>query len=182
MFKNRFSPRLFSSESVNQKDLEIIFEAVRFTPSSYNLQPWYFYVGKKGGEFFKKLSKTLMEGNNWAKNVPVLILACYIDESDYGKNYYAQYDLGQTVATLVYQAQDLGYYCHQMADFDHQKAKEIIKEKTKILGESLPWEKLAIMKKLKKKLLRLMQNQNQEKKKFLRFFKFLNFIDLFPKK
>lgn len=47
VFRNRFSPRFFSQDSIPDKDLETIMEAARFTPSSYNLQPWYFYIAKK---------------------------------------------------------------------------------------------------------------------------------------
>ncbi|MCS6956598.1 MAG: nitroreductase family protein [Patescibacteria group bacterium] len=139
IFKNRFSPRVFSNNDVLDKDLEIIFEAVRFSPSSYNLQPWYFYVAKKNSSFFERICSILMEGNKWAEKAPVLIIACYIKDSKYGENHYAQYDLGQAVATLVYQAQDLGYYTHQMAGFNHNKAKELVKDKNHI-----PWVVIAL--------------------------------------
>lgn len=139
IFKKRFSPRVFSQEEVKNEDLEIIFEAARFTPSSFNRQPWFFYLTKKGSQNFDKLSQLLAEGNYWASKAPVLILACYIKKDSYGDNDYAQYDLGQAVATLVYQAQDLGYYSHQMAGFDKDKAKEITKDKNHI-----PWVMIAL--------------------------------------
>lgn len=139
IFKKRFSPRVFSKEMVKDEDLKIIFEAARFTPSSYNRQPWFFYLAKKGTKSFDKLANFLMEGNHWAKEVPVLILACYIKEDKYGENAYAQYDLGQAVSTLVYQAQDLGYFTHQMAGFDREKAKEIVSDKNHI-----PWVMIAL--------------------------------------
>ena len=139
IFKKRFSPRVFSKEMVKDEDLKIIFEAVRFTPSSYNRQPWFFYSTRKGTKSFNKLVSFLMEGNFWAKEAPVLILACYIKEDNYGENAYAQYDLGQAVATLVYQAQDLGYFSHQMAGFDKEKAKEIVSDKNHV-----PWVMIAL--------------------------------------
>ncbi len=139
IFKKRFSPRVFSKEMVKEEDLKIIFEAVRFTPSSYNRQPWFFYLAKKGTKSFDKLSSFLMEGNLWAKEAPFLILACYLEKDNYGKNAYAQYDLGQAVATLVYQAQDLGYFTHQMAGFDRERAKEIVLDKNHI-----PWVMVAL--------------------------------------
>ncbi|MFN4213022.1 MAG: nitroreductase family protein [Microgenomates group bacterium] len=139
IFKKRFSPRFFSKEEVKEEDLKIIFEAVRFTASSYNRQPWFFYLAKKGTKSFAKLASLLMEGNLWAKEAAILILACYINEDEYGKNSYAQYDLGQAVATLVYQAQDLGYFSHQMAGFDKEKAKELVKDKNHI-----PWVMIAL--------------------------------------
>ncbi|GIW64389.1 MAG: hypothetical protein KatS3mg092_0322 [Patescibacteria group bacterium] len=137
-FKQRFSPRVFSSEQVSDNDLKIIFEAVRWTPSSFNQQPWYFYVAKKGSQGFDKLSSLLVDGNFWAKEAPILILGCFIKNGQYGENYYAQYDLGQAVATLVYQAQILGYYSHQMAGFDHEKAKTLVDE------NYTPWVMIAM--------------------------------------
>jgi len=125
-FLSRFSPRVFSSQELPNSDLETILEAARFSPSSYNRQPWFFYVAKKGSSFFKKISEALVEGNFWAKEAPVLILACYIKKDQYGKNEYAQYDLGQAVSALVYQAQILGYYTHQMAGLDKEKAKKLL--------------------------------------------------------
>ena len=139
IFKKRFSPRVFLEDEVREDDLKIIFEAVRFTPSSYNRQPWFFYVAKRGTKSFEKLVSFLLEGNLWAKEAPILILACYIEKDSYGKNAYAQYDLGQAVATLVYQAQDLGYFTHQMAGFDRERAKEIVLDKNHI-----PWVMVAL--------------------------------------
>jgi nitroreductase len=126
VFLSRFSPRVFSNEEIPNTDLETILEAARFSPSSYNRQPWFFYLAKKETSGFKKLSEILVEGNFWAKEVPVLVLACYIANDQHGENNYAQYDLGQAVATLVYQAQILGYYTHQMAGFDKEKAKNFV--------------------------------------------------------
>ncbi len=165
IFKDRFSPRVFSQDKVGDEDLKIIFEAVKFTPSSYNLQPWYFYVAKKGTKSFEFLSSTLMTGNQWAKEAPVLILGCYIPESSYGKNYYSKYDLGQAVATLVYQAQDLGYYTHQMGGFNQEKAKELVKDKNHI-----PWVLIAIGKigdyeKAQKRLVEIDSKRSERKEK-----------------
>ena len=57
-----------------------------------------------------------------------------------GKNKYAQYDLGQAVFALVFQAQELGYYSHQMAGFDKRKAKELLK----LPKEQEPWVLIAV--------------------------------------
>lgn len=165
IFKNRFSPRVFSQEEVKDEDLKIIFEAVRFTPSSYNLQPWYFYVAKKGGKGFEELSSTLMPGNEWAKEAPVLILGCYIEESSYGKNYYAKYDLGQAAATLVYQAQDLGYYTHQMGGFDREKAKELLKDKNHIPWVLIAMGKIGDYEKAPEKLVEIDNKKRERKEK-----------------
>ncbi len=138
VFKKRFSPTVFSTEKINENDLKTIFEAVRFTPSSYNRQPWFFYVVKNGSEKFNQFVQLLSLGNEWAANAPVLILSCNINKDNYGYNDYAQYDLGQAVATLVYQSQILGYYTHQMAGFDKEKAKQYVDK------NHIPWVMIAL--------------------------------------
>ncbi|GAB4218707.1 MAG: nitroreductase family protein [Candidatus Microgenomates bacterium] len=163
-FKKRFSPRVFSQNEIKNNDLEIIFEAVRWTPSSYNRQPWFFYLAKRGKAGFERLSALLFDGNSWAKKAPVLILGCFIENDDYGKNIYAQYDLGQAVATLVYQAQILGYYSHQMAGFDKDKAKTIVEK------NHTPWVMIALGKlgdyeKAPEKLVALDFKKSQRKEK-----------------
>lgn len=137
-FKKRFSPRFFSEDAIPDKDLKIIFEATRWAPSSFNRQPWFFYVAKKEEASFNKLASLLVEGNVWAKQAPILVLGCYIENDNYGQNVYAQYDLGQAVATLVYQAQILGYYSHQMAGFDKEKAKTLVDK------NCIPWVMIAL--------------------------------------
>lgn len=168
-FKKRFSPRVFSQDEIPDKDLEIIFEAARLSPSSYNRQPWYFYVAKKGTIGFEKLSSTLLQGNDWAKEAPVLILACFIEKDNYGENFYAQYDLGQAVASLVYQAQILGYYSHQMAGFDKEKAKKFVSK------DHTPWVMIALGKigdyeKAPEKILEMDSKKPERKEKIFHIF------------
>ncbi len=140
-FLKRFSPRSFSSKKIPVADLETVFAAVRWTPSSYNRQPWYFYVAEEGSSSYKKILSTLSDSNKvWVQTVPVLILACYIAKDEYGQNSYAQYDLGQSVATLVYQAQILGLYSHQMAGFDKKKVSELLS----LPEDHKPWVVIAL--------------------------------------
>jgi len=168
LFLSRFSPRVFSSEEVLNIDLEIILQAARFSPSSYNRQPWFFYVGKKGSSGFEKLSQTLVEGNFWAKEAPVLILACYIETDKYGKNEYAQYDLGQAVSTLVYQAQILGYYTHQMAGFDKEKAKGLV-DKNHTSFVLIALGKIGDYEKADEKLVEMDKTPKERKKDWYKF-------------
>lgn len=126
VLKNRFSPRVFSDEKIIDKDLNSIFEAARWAPSSRNRQPWFFYLTKKSSKYFYKFMSVMNESNEWAANSAVLILACYIKEDESGKNRAALYDLGQAIFSLVVQAQSLGYYTHQIGGFDIEKIKKII--------------------------------------------------------
>ena len=140
VLKNRFSPRVFSDEEVRNKDLNSIIEAARWTPSSSNRQPWFFYVAKKDSQGFEKTLGCLSESNYWAKHAGYLVVGCYLDEDQMGKNNYGQYDLGQAVMSLVVQAQSLGYYSHQMGGFN----KDMVKEVLNIQSPAFPWVVIAI--------------------------------------
>lgn len=140
VLKKRFSPRVFSEEEVKVEDLDSMIEAAHWAPSSSNRQPWFFYVAKRGGKGFEKISSCLNESNYWAKKASYLLVGCYLNEDEKGKNKYAQYDLGQAVMSLVIQAQSLGYYIHQMGGFD----KDLIKESLTIKTPYYPWVVIAV--------------------------------------
>lgn len=126
LLKKRYSPYAFSNEPVTEKDCKYLFEAARWAPSSYNRQPWFYYYAHQDKAGFEKLAQTLTDGNAWARTVPLLILGCYIKADEKGENPYAQYDLGQATFSLCVQAQELGYYMHQMGGFDKKKATELL--------------------------------------------------------
>ncbi len=128
VFKNRFSPRIFSKKPVSNKDLKIIFEAARLTPSAKNNQPWFFYVSSSKNKNHQHIINCLPERNIiWAKTAPIIIIACYDPLEPTGdKNKWAIYDLGAAVASLIYQAHQLGYYCREIGLFDSKKITQKI--------------------------------------------------------
>lgn len=125
---HRWSPRSFADRDVSPADLKTVFEAARWAASSYNEQPWRFFVGTRGSETYKKILSTLMEFNQlWARTAPVLILnATKTTFSHNGTpNPVALYDVGAAAATLCYQATALGLFTHQMAGFDRDMARKV---------------------------------------------------------
>ncbi|NTU74106.1 nitroreductase [Candidatus Roizmanbacteria bacterium] len=114
----RFSPRVYASDPIPENDLMKIFEAARWSPSAMNAQPWFFYYAVRGTKSFDLIAQTLMQGNEWATQAPLLIVACYITQDESKYESYAKYDLGQAVLSLVLQAQLLGYHGRQMAGFN----------------------------------------------------------------
>lgn len=123
----RWSPRAFAERDVNPADLKTIFEAGRWAPSSYNEQPWRFFVGHRNSETYKKILDALVPFNqDWAKSSPVLILGVArmrFSHND-SPNNYAPHDLGAAMALMALQATALGLAAHQMAGFDWVKARE----------------------------------------------------------
>ena len=125
---HRWSPRSFADRDVASEDLKTIFEAVRWTASSYNEQPWRYFVGTRGSETYQKILTALGEFNQaWARSAPVLMLNLAGTKFSHNgaPNAVALYDLGASGATLVYQAAVLGLFTHQMAGYDREVARSL---------------------------------------------------------
>ena len=123
----RWSPRSFDGRDVQASDLRIIFEAGRWAPSSYNEQPWRFFVGHRNSDTYNKILDALVPSNQqWAKSAPVLILGVAKTRFSHNDtpNNYAAHDLGAAMAFMALQASALGLAAHQMAGFDWAKARE----------------------------------------------------------
>jgi len=128
VFLHRWSPRSFADREVSPADLKTIFEAVRWTASSYNEQPWRFFVGTRGSETYRKILSVLGEFNQlWARTAAVLMLDVTRTTFSHNSspNPVALYDLGAAAATLCYQASALGLFTHQMAGFDRDAAHKV---------------------------------------------------------
>jgi nitroreductase len=125
----RWSARAFADRDVAQKDLQRLFEAARWAPSSSNEQPWRYLVGRRGSETHEKIFQSLVGFNQaWAGKAPVLILGVAKTSFSHNNapNGYAVYDLGAATAYLVLQAAALGLTTHQMAGFDREKARQLL--------------------------------------------------------
>jgi len=123
----RRSLRAFADRPVSDDLLRILFEAVRWAPSSGNGQPWRFVVTRKGSEAHARLAATLRSGNAWATRAPVLMLAAVKTVHDSpGKpvraNRRALLDLGLGLENLLLQASAEGLVGHPMAGFDADAA------------------------------------------------------------
>lgn len=124
--KERHSPRSFLSKPIEEEKLYIIFEAARWSESSFNSQPWrYFLADKYTNEpFYKTILGTLSDFNKkWASFAPVLIaVACNkIYEHNNKLNVSAWYDCGLSSQNLVIQAMNLGISAHIIGGFDKNK-------------------------------------------------------------
>lgn len=123
----RWSPRAFADRDVSPADLRVIFEAARWAPSSYNEQPWRFFVGHRNSETYRKIGDALVPSNQaWALRAPVLILGVARTRFSHNEspNNYASHDLGAATVLITLQAAALGIATHQMAGFDWVKARE----------------------------------------------------------
>lgn len=60
---NRWSPRAMTGEPISDELLMSLFEAARWAPSCYNIQPWRFVYAKRDTQHFSKFLDLLVEFN-----------------------------------------------------------------------------------------------------------------------
>lgn len=125
----RWSPRAYDPRPVSDADLRSIFEAARWTASSFNEQPWRFLVVTRddAAAFADALDCLLEFNRGWARDVPVLVFA--VTATHYAQNgkpnTKALYDLGQAVAQLSLEAASRGVQAHQIGGLDTDKVREL---------------------------------------------------------
>jgi len=129
LIANRWSPYAFSDVAVSPDDLQALFEAARWAPSSFNEQPWSYIVATKAEptEFERVLSCLVPVNQAWAKAAPVLALGCTrLNFARNGQpNSCALHDLGLASANICLEATARGICVHQMGGILPDKAREI---------------------------------------------------------
>ena len=129
LLAKRWSPYGFADRPVAQVDLRSLFEAARWAASSYNEQPWSFFVAtREDSEEFERLLSCLVEANQgWAKAAPVLALGVVSQRFSQNnkENRAAVHDLGLAVGNLVVEATARGLCVHQMIGILPDKAREV---------------------------------------------------------
>lgn len=128
---NRYSPRSFSSIEVEKEKLDLIFEAARWAPSTFNSQPWRFYVANKfeNKNFSNQIINCLTGFNkSWANTAPILIVTVVKNTFDHNNmpNKHAWHDLGLAVGNMLNQATEIGLFMHQMAGIEHDKIARLL--------------------------------------------------------
>ncbi|MGD1704487.1 nitroreductase family protein [Dapis sp. BLCC M229] len=131
LLKQRWSPLAFADKMVASEVLLSLLEAARWSPSCFNEQPWSFIVAtKENPAEYERLFSCIVEGNQpWASLAPVLMIS--VAKLSFDKNNkpnrHAFHDVGLAVASLTFQATEMGLRVHQMGGFDVDKARELYK-------------------------------------------------------
>jgi nitroreductase len=125
VFTQRWSPRAFTGEPLDDATLWSLFEAARWAPSASNTQPWRFIYARPGGEGWGALFSALVPFNQgWAERASALILV--MSRTTWlpkGKTepvpaQWHAFDTGAAWAQLALQATHAGWHAHAMGGFD----------------------------------------------------------------
>jgi nitroreductase len=133
IFTNRWSPRAFTGEAIDERILFTLFEAARWAPSANNSQPWRFIYclkdSPKWPAFLGLLSNT---NRRWAANASVLVVL--VSKTTHIRNGDTEptplrshsFDSGAAWALLALQAQHSGWRTHAMGGFNRDLAREVL--------------------------------------------------------
>lgn len=124
MFVDRWSHRAFADRTVDSATLATVLEAVRWTPSSMNEQPWRWVVATND-EDRERVVNVMHEGNQrWASHAPVLLVLTTKRHFDRNgrENRLATWDAGAAWMALALQAHLLGLSTRAMGGIDLEAA------------------------------------------------------------
>jgi nitroreductase len=150
---NRWSPRSMTGEEMSDSELMPLFEAARWSPSSYNAQPWRFLYAKRNTPEWDLFFNLMVEGNQqWTKNAAVLVLV--ISRKTFERNNKPSkthsFDTGSAWMGLALEAEVRGLVTHGMEGFDYEKARKDLEipddyqvEAMIAIGKRAPKEKLS---------------------------------------
>jgi nitroreductase len=134
MFLERWSPRAFTGEPIDEADLLTMFEAARWAASSYNSQPWRFLYARRGTPHWNKFLNLLTPSNQlWAKDASALVIfvsnsvmrAPGAKEDTPSRTH--SFDAGTASGYFTLQASRMGWFAHGMVGVDFDRAAAELK-------------------------------------------------------
>ena len=122
----RWSPRAMSGESIEEHEIDALFEAARWAPSCFNEQPWRFLFARRDTPSWHTFLELPVEGNRrWARNAAVLIVV--VSRRSFERNERESrthsFDTGAAWQCLALQGSALDLVVHGMAGFDYEAAR-----------------------------------------------------------
>ena len=125
LFVNRWSPRSFAAEPLSDAEIASLFEGARWSPSSFNGQPWLFLYETDGPDRPLFDSVLMPRNRAWASKAPLVgFIFANTRTPDGREPRTAQFDTGAAWMALALQARLLGIYTHAMAGIDRDAAHE----------------------------------------------------------
>ena len=128
IFIQRWSPRAFSGDPIDEKVVAQVLEAGRLAPSSGNTQPWVVVYAHRETPDWDTLFSLLVEANQaWVKNGAVLFLFLSRTVSKKGHSLVTHsFDTGSFWMSMALEAFRIGFPLHGMAGFDYERARSAL--------------------------------------------------------
>jgi nitroreductase len=127
IFLKRWSPRAMTGEKLKPQELNSLFEAARWAPSTFNEQEWRYMYAQNDSKYWQTFFDLLVPANQaWCKNAGALLVV--ISKKTFTHNAKPNpvhtFDTGASFENLALQGSSLGLVVHGMAGFDRDKARK----------------------------------------------------------
>lgn len=131
LFAARWSPRSFTGETIPDRVLSQAFEAARWAPSAFNLQPWRFVIARAGDAHWNDFLDLLVPRNRkWAVRASALIVILSQTEAEIRGQRAPiashSLDTGAAWSNLIHQLLLLGWHSHGIGGFERDKARALL--------------------------------------------------------
>lgn len=123
---DRWSPRAMSGEEITHQELNGLFEAARWSPSSFNAQQWRALYARRDTDYWFVFLGLLVEGNkSWAQNAAALVVFISRKAFEYNDepSVTHSYDTGAAWENFALQGFHQGLVVHGMEGFDYERAR-----------------------------------------------------------
>jgi len=132
LFVERWSPRAFTGEAVPEPELLRMLEAARWSPSSYNSQPWRFVYALRDTPDWQTFFDLILPGNQkWVKDTGAILFLASSEKMKVGDalkpSASHSFDAGAAWQSLALQATQQGWHAHAMGGFDRERAPEVLR-------------------------------------------------------
>lgn len=133
LFLQRWSPRAFTGETLDEAQLLGLLEAARWAPSAFNAQPWRFAWALRDTAGWSRIFNTLIEFNQgWVKTASALVVV--LSRTSWTPPGKAEpqpigshaFDAGAAWAQLALQATRSGLAAHGMTGFNPAALREAL--------------------------------------------------------
>lgn len=127
LFVDRWSPRAMSGEAIEKEELMVLFEAARWAPSAFNLQPWRMLYALRDTPAWSVFCNLLVGKNQaWAANAGALVLfvSNKVNDRTGGPAKTHSFDAGAAWGSFALQGYIRGYAVHGMQGFDYDRARK----------------------------------------------------------
>ncbi|RDK05245.1 nitroreductase family protein [Cupriavidus lacunae] len=133
LFLQRWSPRAFTGEAIDEATLLRFFEAARWAPSGYNAQPWRFLYARRDTPEWQPVFAALSEYNQgWATRASALVVILSRKVwTPPGKTEPQaitthSFDAGAAWANLALQVTLSGWHAHGIGGFDQDALRDAL--------------------------------------------------------
>jgi nitroreductase len=126
LFLRRWSPRAMNAQPLSDAQINSLFEAARWAPSTYNEQEWRFLYARRDTPQWSTFFNLLVEGNQaWCKHAALLcvVLSHKVFAKNGKPNPVHTFDAGLAFENLALQGTSMGLVVHGMQGFDFDRAR-----------------------------------------------------------